>query len=45
MDHDDDYDLSTEIEEARHEAFIHSCARRDWEQGIRPDYTEDDNNE
>jgi hypothetical protein len=35
MDHDDDYDLSTEIEEAR----------RDWEQGIRPDYTEDDNNE
>lgn len=45
MDHDDDYDLSTEIEEARHEAFIHSCAMRDMDQGICIDYTKDDDNE
>jgi hypothetical protein len=43
MDHDDDYDLSTEIEEARHEAFIHSCAMRDMDQGIEP--SRDDDNE
>ena len=43
MDHDDDYDLSTEIEEARHEAFIHSCAIRDMDQGIEP--TNDDDHE
>jgi hypothetical protein len=43
MEHDDDYDLSTEIEEARHEAFIHSCARRDMDQGIEP--TNDDDHE
>lgn len=42
MDHDDDYDLSTEIEEARHEAFIHSCAMRDMDQGIEPS-SDDDN--
>jgi len=41
----DEYDLSSEIEEARHEAFIHSCAMRDMEQGIRPTYYDEPEND
>lgn len=35
---DDDYDLSSEIAEERQERHDRECARRDWEQGIRPTY-------
>lgn len=41
----DEYDLSSEIEEARHEAFIHCCAMRDMEQGIRPTYYDEPDND
>lgn len=32
----DETDVSGEVEEARHEAFIHRCAMRDMDQGIDP---------
>lgn len=35
---DDDYDLSSEIEEERRERYFHNCAMRDMDQGIRPTY-------
>ena len=44
MRDEDDYDLTSEIEEGKHEAYIHQCAHRDMDQGIAPTY-EDDNNE
>lgn len=45
MRDDDQYDLSSEIEEARHEAFIHRCAMRDMDQGIDPYPTNWDSND
>ena len=47
MRDEDDCDLSSEIAEARHEAYIHRCAMRDIDQGIRPTYWDEpnDNNE
>ena len=45
MSDEDQYDLSSEIEEARHESFIHRCAMRDMDQGIRPTYWDEPENE
>ena len=45
MHDEDEYDLSSEIEEARHESFIHSCAMRDMDQGIRPTYWDEPNDD
>ena len=45
MHDEDEYDLSSEIEEARHESFIHNCAMRDMDQGIRPTYWDEAENE
>jgi hypothetical protein len=42
---EDEYDLSSEIEEERREAFIYSCARRDMDQGIRPTYWDEPNDD
>jgi hypothetical protein len=39
----DETDVSGEVEEARHEAFIHRCAMRDMDQGIEPNFSNDDN--
>lgn len=45
MSDEDDYDLSSEIREARHEEFIRKCAKRDMDQGIDPTWFTDDDNE
>jgi hypothetical protein len=45
MRDEDDYDLSSEIEEARHESYIHRCAMRDMDQGIRPTYWDEPNDD
>jgi hypothetical protein len=42
---EDDCDLSSEIEEARHESYIHKCAMRDMDQGIRPTYYDEPNDD
>jgi hypothetical protein len=44
----DDYDLYSEIEEEREEAYYRRCARRDMDQGIDPSYShesDDDDHE
>jgi hypothetical protein len=43
MHDEDQYDLSSEIEEGKREAFIHRCAMRDMDQGIRPTYWDEPN--
>lgn len=45
MRDEDQYDLSSEIEEARHKAFIHRCAMRDMDQGILPTYWDEPDND
>jgi hypothetical protein len=45
MRNEDDYDLSSEIEEARHESYIHRCAMRDMDQGIQPTYYDEPNDD
>jgi hypothetical protein len=45
MDDEDQYDLSSEIEEGKREAFIHRCAMRDMDQGIDQNPTNWDSNE
>jgi hypothetical protein len=39
----DDYDLTSEIEEGKREDYIHKCAMRDMDQGIRPEYGDIEN--
>ena len=39
------YDLSSEIEEGRRESYIHRCAMRDMDQGIRPTYWDEPNDD
>jgi hypothetical protein len=39
----DETDVSGEVEEARHEAFLRQCMKRDMDQGIEPFYSDDDN--
>jgi hypothetical protein len=41
----DECDLTSEIEEERQERHDRECARRDWEQGIRPNWGDDDKEE
>jgi len=38
----DEKDFSSEIEEARHEAFLRQCMKRDMDQGIEPTYWDSD---
>jgi hypothetical protein len=45
MRDEDDYDLSSEIEEGRRESYIHRCAMRDMDQGIRPTYWDEPNDD
>ena len=45
MHDEDQYDLSSEIEEGKREAFIHRCAMRDMDQGIRPTYWDEPNDD
>jgi hypothetical protein len=42
---EDDYDLSSEIEEERQERHDSECARLDWKQGIRRPFDEPDNDD
>jgi hypothetical protein len=45
MRDEDDYDLTSEIEEGKREAYIHQCAKRDMDQGIRPTYWDEPNDD
>jgi hypothetical protein len=45
MRDEDDYDLTSEIEEGKHEAYIHKCAQRDMDQGIQPTYWDEPNDD
>ena len=40
----DETDCSSEVEEARQEAFIRKCAKRDMDQGIDPTWFTDEDN-
>ena len=39
------YDLSSEIEEEREQDFLHKCAHRDMDHGIRPTYWDEPEND
>jgi hypothetical protein len=41
----DETDCSSEVEDARQEAFIRKCAKRDMDQGIDPTWFTDEDNE
>jgi hypothetical protein len=45
MRDEDDYDLTSEIEEGKREAYIHQCAKRDMDQGIQPTYWDEPNDD
>lgn len=45
MRDEDDYDLTSEIEEGKREAYIHQCAHRDMDQGIQPTYCDEPNDD
>lgn len=42
---EDEYDLSSEMEEERYEKYLHKCARLDMDQGIRPTYWDEPNDD